>query len=121
MANIHFDQVIDAEQRAAYEAAQRASRVKAECGALIVQSLPESAVANVGQAMLARTLHISRGATEEEAASLSGLSDADLFAAEAGRVWITAMQAECRAVIIDGRDPDWPPCPPEAAALAKRF
>lgn len=52
--------------------------------------------------------------------------DSDRAAFDAALGWVQAMRSACAALVATGDvsfpdDANWPPCPPEVAALAARF
>jgi hypothetical protein len=126
MSAIDFSRVVTAEARAAAAALDRAAAMRAECRRRILAAIPFEAQSNIAQAVTVYTAELVRGGTVAEAEAASGLADADLPVAGAGRRWIAGMQAACRALATDpAADPAeeaaWPPLPEGVADLVARF
>lgn len=86
------------------EAEARATRVKAECEAVIKAVFDSNTAINL---LLAAQLGTMPAA--EQAAMVSG------------EKWKNSMIAECRRAIAAGDDATWPDLPDDAAALARKY
>jgi len=118
---IDFSQVITAEQKAAQALDARATTIKADCRARILDVASEATQMNIAQAGVIFSAAMLSGAPRAYALGQAGLQDGDLELAEAWRAWVAEMQAECRRAIRAGEAPVWPDLPEGIADLAARF
>lgn len=121
MSKIDWGKQITPEDKATDAAVTRAKSIKMDCQQRIYAIIPETAQTNAGNATTAFATKIARGTPLEDTLREIGLSEEDLDTIELGRVWIEAMQAECRRAIAQGDDPAWPDVPTGVSDLAKRF
>jgi hypothetical protein len=109
MSKIDFSQVVTADTKAEAARAAHVAAVKAECSRRIYAILDVPTVSNV------------------QGAALAGeLDPGEMGVFRAGRAWVDAMLATCRAMAVDpgadyAADATWPPVPPGVADLAARF
>ena len=109
MNRIDFSRMITAEAQAEAARAAHVAVVKAECSRRIYAILDAPTVSNV------------------QGAALAGeLDQGEMAVFRAGRAWVDAMLAACRAMADDPQaeysaDAAWPPVPPGVADLAARF
>ncbi|MCJ7874812.1 hypothetical protein [Phaeobacter sp. J2-8] len=121
MSNIDFSRLVTAQDTAAQIAAAHATSVKAECKRRILAQFPFEAQHNIAQAVNIYTAALVQGGTQVEAEALSGLCQEDMALFAAGRRWIAAMQATCRARIAEMQDSAaWPTFPEGLAELVSR-
>jgi len=100
---LDLSKLVTAEDIAAQEALATASAIKAECRALILSVVDETAQANLLAAV-----------------AVGGLTEAQLETFASGVAWIAAMRAEC-AARIGGGGGAWPAVPTGVAELAAAF
>ncbi len=118
---IDFSQVITAEQKAALALDARATTIKADCRARILDVASEATQMNIAQAGVIYAALRADGASEKTARGAVGFEIGDLIRAAGWKAWVSLMQAECRRAIRAGEAPVWPDLPEGVADLAARF
>lgn len=121
MPTIDWSRAETADDRAAQIAANRAARIKVECGQRIVAVSSVKAQINAMQASNIFSAALLGGASRADALTAAGLIEGDLALAQAWAGWVHAMRAECQRAISDGGDPAWPDVPAGVAEFAARF
>lgn len=95
--------------RVVTDAEARAPEIRAECTRRIQAVLSEPTQRN----LTAYAADIGLGAPE--------VQPGDVATMRAARLWVSAMQAACRAAVASGAEPVWPNVPDGVVALAERF
>ena len=93
------------------KARARADAIKSECSARILAVADERTQGNIAQAGILYLAMRGDGRTEDEAHAAVGLKEGDMATATAFRQWVAAMQAHCRALIVETATDDWPAVP----------